>query len=270
MVQVEYLRQVLLSDSAAGRLDRAALDLARIQFPDLDHAPILSEINEIAANLGDRLRNFNDGREFVEKAQSYLFGELGFHANETDFFDPLNSCLNSVLERRTGIPITLSLVYMEVARRLQMPVYGISLPNRFVVQFDDGRYATYIDPFGGGRPVSVLECFLLAGEKMPDISHLARATQKQIVMRMLQNLHRAYLQAHDYDRAIRTLDFLLDGDPSAAVWYKLRGALLLDRKRYGPAADNFDRYLGLQPTATDADTIREQIATIRRWQAQQN
>lgn len=269
-MQVDYLRQVLLSDSAVGRLDRAALDLARIQFPDLDHTPILNQFNEIAANLGDRLRNFNDGREFVEKAQSYLFGELGFHANETDFFDPLNSCLNAVLERRTGIPITLSLVYMEVARRLQMPVYGISLPNRFVVQFDDGRYATYIDPFGGGRPVSVRECFLMAGSKIPDLTHLARATQKQILMRMLQNLHRAYLQSRDYDRAVRTLDFLLDGDPSSAIWHKLRGALLLDRKRYGKAADDLERYLQLQPDAAEADTMREQIVTIRRWQAQQN
>lgn len=269
-MQVEYLRQVLLSDSGAGRLDRAALDLASIQFPDLDHGPILNQINEIAANLGDRLKNFNDGREFVEKAQSYLFGELGFRANEDDFFDPLNSCLNAVLERRIGIPITLSLVYMEVARRLQMPVYGISLPKRFVVQFDDGRYATYIDPFGGGRPVSVRECFLMAGARIPDLTYLARASRKQILMRMLQNLHSAYLQAHDYDRAIRTLDFLLDGDPSSAMWHKMRGALRLDRKRFGPAADDLDRYLQLQPDAGDADTIREQISTIRRWQAQQN
>ncbi len=259
-----------MSDSAAGRLDRAALDLARIQFPDLDHAPILSEFNEIAANLGDRLRNFNDGREFVEKAQSYLFGELGFHANETNFFDPLNSCLNAVLERRTGIPISLSLVYMEVARRLQMPVYGISMPNRFVVQFDDGRYATYIDPFGGGRAVSAQECFLMSGAKRIDPAYLARATQKQILMRMLQNLHGAYLQAHDFDKAIQTLNFLLDGDPTSSMWHKLRGALLLDRKRYGPAADDLERYLELQTDAPDVDTIRAQIVTIRRWQAQRN
>lgn len=267
---MDYLRQVLMSDMAAGRLDRAALDLAKIQFPELDHDHFLSQLNEIAAGLGDRLRNFNDGREFVEKAQAYLFGELGFRANETDFFDPLNSCLNSVLERRIGIPITLSLVYMEVGRRLQMPIFGISLPNRFVVQFDDGRYATYIDPFGGGRTLSVQECFIVAGEKVPNPSHLARATKKQILMRMLQNLHRAYLQAHDYDRAVRTLDFLLDGDPTAAIWHKLRGALLLDLKRYGAAISDLDRYLQLSPSASDKDIIRDQISMIRRWQAQQN
>ena len=89
--------------------------------------------------MGDRLRNFNDGRDFVETAQRFLFGELGFHGNEEDFFDPRNSCLNQVLERRVGIPITLSVMYMEIARRLAMPVFGISLPRHFVIQFDDGE-----------------------------------------------------------------------------------------------------------------------------------
>ncbi len=259
-----------MSETAQGRLDRAALDLARIQFPDLEHEPILNEINEIAANLGDRLRNFNDGRDFVEKAQSYLFGELGFCANETDFFDPHNSCLNQVLARRTGIPITLSLVYMEVARRLQMPVYGISLPNRFVVQFDDGNYATYIDPFGGGQPVSANQCFAFAGTTVPDPGLLARATNKQILMRMLQNLQRAYMQSRDYDRAILTLNFLLDGVPDAPQWYKMRGALLVERRRFGPAVADFERYLQMQPQANDADIIKKQIQALRQRVAQQN
>ena len=195
---MDYLRQLLLAEAGVGRLDRAALDLARIQLPNLEHESWLDQINEIAASLGDRLRNFNDGRDFVETAQRYLFGELGFQPNEQDFFDPCNSCLNEVLRRRTGIPITLSLVYMEVARRLQMPVYGISLPNRFLVQFDDGRFATFIDPFGGGRPVTPRECFQLAGVETPELTMLARASKKQILMRMLLNLQRAYMQARDY------------------------------------------------------------------------
>ncbi len=268
--EVDYLRQLLVSDSAQGRLDRAALDLAQIQFPGLEHEPFLDQINEIAANLGDRLRNFNDGRDFVETAQSYLFGELGFHANEGDFFDPRNSCLNQVLERRTGIPITLSLLYMEVARRLRMPVYGIGLPNRFVVQFDDGRFAAFIDPFGGGRIVSPAECFALAGATVADPTLLARANPKQILMRMLQNLHRAYMQARDYSRAIATLDFLLDGAPGTAAWHKLRGALALELKRYSAARADLETYLELQPQATDRDAVQQQLQTIRRWLAQSN
>lgn len=259
-----------MSERPNVRLDRAALDLARIQFPDLEHQPVLDQLNELAANLGDRLRNFNDGRDFVEKAQGYLFGELGFHANEDDFFDPGNSCLNQVLERRLGIPITLSLLYMEVARRLSMPVFGIGLPNRFVVQFDDGRYATFIDPFGGGRPVSPAECYALAGATVADPQLLARVTNKQILMRMLQNLHRAYMQAKDYDRAVSTLNFLLDGAPGTAAWHKMRGALELELKRYAAARLDFETYLDLQPMATDRDTVQQQLRSIRLQVAQNN
>ena len=110
-------------------MDLAALDLASIHFPDLRAPAFLDRLNELRLILGDRLRNFNDGRDFVEKASSYLFGELGFHGNETDFFDPLNSCLNQVIEHRAGTTITLAGLYMEISRRLHMPVFGIGLPN---------------------------------------------------------------------------------------------------------------------------------------------
>ncbi len=170
----------------------------RIQFPELEDQPFLDRLNELASQLGDRLRNFNDGRDFVETAQRYLFEELGFHGNEEDYLDPLNSCLNQVLERRTGIPITLSVMYMEIARRLQMPVFGIGLPRHFVIQFDDGNYATYIDPFHGGRTITPRECFALAGAQVPDLALLRRVSKKEIVMRMLQNLRGAYLRAQDW------------------------------------------------------------------------
>ncbi|MEP6961934.1 MAG: transglutaminase-like domain-containing protein [Acidobacteriota bacterium] len=273
---MEHLRQLLAGPENAAKddppvkLDRAALDLARIQYPALDHQPFLEQINALAASLGDRLRNFNDGRDFVEQAQKYLFEELGFHANESEFFDPRNSCLNQVLERRTGIPITLSLLYMEIARRLQMPVFGIALPNRFIVQFDDGRYNTYVDPFGGGRRVSVDECFALAGATAPDPALLARASNKQILMRMLQNLHRAYMQARDFERAVVTLDYLLIGAPQMSAWLKLRGALNLELKHFGAAGRDLQAYLDLEPQAGDGDAIRQQLQSIRKWLAQNN
>ena len=103
-----YLQQILSENSERGRLDCAALDIARLHYPDLDPQPTLDQLNQLASSLGDRIRNFNDGREFVEKAQQFLFEELGFRGNAENFYDPLNSCLNQVLERRVGIPITLS------------------------------------------------------------------------------------------------------------------------------------------------------------------
>ena len=249
-------------------MDRAALDLASIHFPNLEPEPFLERLNELASSLGDRLRNFNDGRDFVEKASSYLFGELGFHGNETDFFDPLNSCLNQVLERRTGIPITLAVMYMEIARRLHMPVFGIGLPRHFVLQFDDGNFAAYIDPFHGGRVITAQECFELAGAKVADPILLQRATPKQIAMRMLQNLQGVYLRAGDKQKAIATLDLLLFGAPEIGPWYKRRGLLSLELKHYQDARRDLVQYLELEPEAADREMIQRQLQAIHLWLAQ--
>lgn len=274
-----YLRQLLEAenDTRTG-LDRAALELARIQFPELEDQPFLDRLNELAASLGDRLRNFNDGRDFVETAQRYLFEELGFHGNEEDYHDPLNSCLNQVLERRTGIPVTLSVMYMEIARRLQMPVFGIGLPRHFVLQFDDGNYATFIDPFHGGRTITPRECFQLAGAQVPDLTMLRRVSKKEIVMRMLQNLRGAYMRAQDWARTVETLDMLIIGFSSGpavdasemAPAVKLRGLLQLELKRYQSARADLEKYLELQPDAVDRPEIIEQIAGIHRWLARVN
>ncbi len=272
---MNYLRQLLEGEEnsgqpAKGRLDRAALDLASIHFPGLEPQPFLDQLNDLASRLGDRLRNFNDGRDFVETAQRFLFGELGFHGNEEDFFDPRNSCLNQVLERRTGLPITLSVMYMEIARRLQMPVFGIGLPNHFVIQFDDGNYSTFIDPFHGGRPITVRECFALAGAPVADPSLLQRVSKKQIAMRMLQNLHKVYMQQRDFERAVATLDLMISGAPDTAQWYKYRGVLLVENKRWQPARRDFEQYLTMEPEAADRDEIRKQIQTIQQFLAQLN
>lgn len=265
-----HLRHLLEEDPPKGRLDRAALELASIDTPDLDPEPCLDALNELAANIGDRLRNFNDGREFVETAQSYLFGELGFCGNEQDFFDSRNSCLNQVLERRTGIPISLSVLYMEIARRLAMPVYGIGLPRHFVIQFDDGRYAAYIDPYNGGKTITVQECFALAGVKVFDPQLLRRATKKDIAMRMLQNLRAVYLRRQDWARAVATLDWLLVGAPSISAWYKQRGLLRMELKKHQAARRDLERYLELEPEADDREEIGKQIQAIHVWLARVN
>jgi len=272
---VHYLRQILEDgDSAKPRLDRAALELATIQFPNLDYEPFLYRLNDLASQLGDRLRNFNDGRDFVETAQRFLFEELGYHGNEEDYFDPLNSCLNQVIERRTGIPVTLSVMYMEIARRLAMPVFGISLPRHFVIEFNDGNYSAYVDPFHGGRTITARECFMLAGARVADPALLRRASPKQIVVRMLQNLQRVYLERNDWPRAVETLDLLFLGatadGPEIAGRHKLRGLLLLELKRYQAARADLETYLHLKPEAADRPEILKQLEAIHRWLARVN
>jgi regulator of sirC expression with transglutaminase-like and TPR domain len=269
---VNHLRQVLEDEEKPGRLDRAALDLATIQFPDLQPEPYLNRLNDLASRLGDRLRNFNDGRDFVETAQRYLFGELGFHGyeNEEDHFDPRNSCLNHVLERGTGLPITLSVLYMEVARRLQMPVFGIGLPNHFVIQFDDGNYSTFIDPFHKGRAITARDCFALAGAPVADPALLRRVSKKQIAMRMLQNLHIVYRHTRDFERAVATLDLMISGAPETTIWYKHRAGFLVELNRWPAARRDFEKYLALEPEAPDREEIVKQIQAIQRRSARLN
>ena len=262
---MNHLRHLLEEDPPKGRLDCAALELATIDTPDLEPGPWLDRLNELASQLGDRMRNFNDGRDFVETAQRFLFGELGFHGNEEDFFDPRNSCLNQVLERRVGIPITLSVMYMEIARRLAMPVFGISLPRHFIIEFDDGNYSTYIDPYHGGRTITSEECFALARAKVADPVLLRRASKKEIAIRMLQNLRGVYLRRQDWARAVLTLDLLLIGAPELPGWYKQRGLLNLELKRLQAARRDLERYLTLDPAAADRDEIRRQIQAIHAW-----
>src|SRR5579863_3415183 len=240
---VNYLRQLLEEDPPNGRLDRAALELATLGTPDLEPEPFLDQLNEMASQLADRMRNFNDGRDFVETAQRYLFGELGFHGNQQDFFDPSNSFLNQVLERRTGIPITLSVMYMEIARRLAMPVFGIGLPRHFIIEFDDGNYSTYMDPYNGGRTITPQECFALAGAKVADPILLQRASKKQIVMRMLQNLYEAYRRQRDWTHALPVMDLLMVGAPEVAGMHKRRGLLRLELKHFQAARRDLEQYL---------------------------
>jgi regulator of sirC expression with transglutaminase-like and TPR domain len=269
-VELNHLRHILEEDPPKGRLDRAALELASIDTPSLDAEPALERLNELAANLGDRLRNFNDGREFVEKAQVYLFDELGFHGNEQDFFDSRNSCLDQVLERRMGLPITLSVLYMEIARRLAMPVFGIGLPRHFVIQFDDGNFSAYIDPFHGGKIITPEECFALAGAEVSDPTLLRRVSKKAIVMRMLQNLRGVYLRREDWTRSTQVLDLLLMGAPEMGSWYKQRGLLHMERKRHQAARADLETYLRMEPEAPDAEAIRKQLQAIYAWLGRMN
>ncbi|MEQ1947360.1 MAG: transglutaminase-like domain-containing protein [Bryobacteraceae bacterium] len=267
---MNHLRHILEEDPPKGRLDKAALEIASIQTPGLEAEPYLDRMNELAANLGDRLRNFNDGREFVEVAQRYLFEELGYGGNENDFFNARNSCLDQVLTHKLGIPITLSVFYMEIARRLAMPVFGIGLPRHFIVQFDDERYNTYVDPYHGGKAITMADCFALAGAKIADPVLLRRASKKDIAMRMLQNLRAAYLRDKDWPRAAVTLDWLILGAPGIAHWYKQRATLRLELNRKQDARRDLERYLELEPDATDRDQIEQQLRAIHTWMARNN
>ena len=151
---MESLRRALRNDREI-HLDRAALDMATIEFPKIDPRHYTGLLDTFARRIARRLKPGSDGPEYVREINRYLFEDLKLKGNETDYYNPKNSCLNEVLDQRLGIPITLSLVYMEVARRLGKTVNGIGLPGHFVIEYRDEHYSTFLDPFHAGREIAI-------------------------------------------------------------------------------------------------------------------
>jgi regulator of sirC expression with transglutaminase-like and TPR domain len=266
-----------LLDLISGRnedieLDRAALELASIEYPSLDANGFLNLLDSYAVELADRLADTGEGEDFVSAANRYLFEELGFTGNARNYYDPRNSCLNEVLTARTGIPITLSLVYMEIARRLAKPVYGIGLPGHFVLQYDDGIFSTFIDPFHGGTLLTAAECFDLArrasGEQFGDNpAFLARVNKRHIVQRMINNLRSVYFFRRSYTKALKVLDLLIAAQPASADEYKQRSVVHLEMKNFAAARNDLDHYLALAPEAPDREQMQNQLKAIRHYMA---
>jgi regulator of sirC expression with transglutaminase-like and TPR domain len=267
---VRELADLLARNDESVPLDVAALQLATIEYPDITVEPFRELLDSYARELGQRLSASTDGEEFVGTFTEYLFDELGFEGNEDDYYDPANSCLNEVLTRRKGIPITLSVVTIEIARRLGRPVTGIGLPGHFIVRYDDGLFATYIDAFNNGQLLLEDECFDLArratGLQLPDDpAMLAPVGTRAIILRMLNNLRSSYYLRQDPQKALKVLDLLIQADPASADEYKQRGIFRARLHLYQSARTDFETYLQLAPDAPDRDEVSKQLENLQSW-----
>lgn len=272
---VDRILDLLTGRDFSVPLDRAALELATIEFPTLDAGAFVAVLDAHAGELCRRLSNSRDGLVYVQEANRYLFDELGFRGNASDYYNPRNSCLNAVLTARTGIPITLSLVYIEIARRLGRPVQGIGLPGHFIVRYDDGLYSTFIDPFHGGRLLEADECFALARELShielePDAKWLASVGKRDILMRMLRNLGAAYASCGLTSKAIHVLSLLIRANPDSAEEYRQRGVIQVQAGKMSAAKEDLARYLELAQSPEDRARAKDQIQQIHHWLASMN
>lgn len=262
------LKRLLIHRDENARLDVAALEIARVEFPDLRTEPYLELLDSHARELRP-LTDDSSGPEFVRAANYYFFETLGFQGNQQNYYHAYNSCLNEVLLNRTGIPITLSLVYIEIARRLHRPIVGIGLPGHFLVRYEEESYTAWIDCFRA-REVSFEECRQLALDtarvdilSMPGA--LAPVTKWQFLVRMLNNLRNVYFQNRDWPRALWVLDRLIEAMPKSPLERKQRGVLRLEAGDEMGALDDFDIYLMLAPPSDEDWTeISAQAARLRR------
>jgi regulator of sirC expression with transglutaminase-like and TPR domain len=270
MAPMDALIDILTRDDSEAPLDLAALELASIEYPHLDPEPFIDILDSYANEIDERMRMEFDGVERLQVLHEFLFREQGFTGNEQDYYNAKNSCLNEVIASRTGIPISLCVVYMAIAERLEMPVYGIGLPGHFLCSYEDEGFQTYIDVFHQGSLMSAEECIdfarTLTGMDLSAAPHILKpVTPRQILIRMLNNLRSIYLRAKEFPKASKVLDLLLQASPTDADSYILRGAVNVELKKFQAARSDFEQYLALVPEARDRDRVVEQIAIIDRY-----
>lgn len=259
-----------------GRIDlaRAALAIARWEYPRLDADAYLERLDGLARSV-DGVRRSPDALGRLHRLREYLFVEQGFTGNRDDYYDPRNSFLNDVLDRRQGIPITLSLVLMEVGKRLGLSIEGIGLPGHFIAgaRLDDSQIL--LDPFNGGALVTPEECAELVGSVvgrpvtlLPE--HYAPVSGRQLLTRMLANLKGAYWRRQEWDRVVGAIDRLLVLDPKAAGEWRDRGVAWSNLGEVRRGLGDWERYLTEFPDAEDHETVKGHLRRARQKLAQLN
>ena len=256
-------------------LARAALLIGAEEEPRrADVGRCLARLDEMGEEA--RARAAGRGGSRVEALNRYLFEELGFAGNESDYYDPRNSMLHQVLGRRTGIPITLSVVYIEVGRRAGLRVEGVGLPGHFVVRAFEGEEdeGVLIDPFNR-RSTDPEECqsridLIYDGRHELGAEHLRAVGARGILARMLGNLKAVYVRAGLHRRALSAVERLLLLAPSDLDERRDRGMLLAQLGRLHEAVADTQTYLNLSPDAADADAVREQLKKMQARQAMLN
>ena len=247
----------------------AAFAVARMAYPDLDPAPYVIQLQEWGAELQRRIAALAYPLPRVRALRTLLFEELGFTGNRESYYDDRNSFLNDVIERRTGIPISLSVVTLAVATFAGMPVRGVGFPGHFLVRYmgDEDSYILF-DPFGGGEILIEADCMTrLRAIYGPDAVFEPRmvepVTSRQLITRMLANLKGVYLQQKEYGSALAVVDRLMLIEPNRSIEHRDRGMLLLSLQRYQSAISSLRHYLDVETEAQDAGVIRRLIGEIQ-------
>jgi regulator of sirC expression with transglutaminase-like and TPR domain len=251
-------------------LARAALTIARIGYPTLDPAASLRRLDALTDAVRPRLVPGASPVEAAAVLTGYLFGEYGFKGNDADYYDPRNSFLNDVLERRIGIPISLAVVVIETGRRLGLPIAGVGFPGHFLVRVPGPGEPVLLDPFFGGRPIGERELLAryraMRGEGGSDAELPPDALDTTgtigILTRMLRNLLRVYLEREDHAHALATVELILVVVPDSADELRVRALLYEHLECFAAALADFRRYVALAPDARDAAHIRDRIARL--------
>jgi regulator of sirC expression with transglutaminase-like and TPR domain len=256
-------------------LARAALLVAAGSDPRVDVDGQLHTLESWAATLRQRLEPGWNNLQKLARLRSFLFEELGFRGDAKDYFSPSNSLLHEVMERRLGVPLTLSIIFMELGWRVGIPFEGVGFPGHFLVRLTGEPRDLLLDPFNYGRTMQEEDCRKLLAEVTGgrlefDGRLLASVSKHDMIARLLLNLKGAYLKANDDEGALAAVDRLLVLRPDDLDEVRDRGLLLYRLRRFGPALDALAGYLRRRPDAPDRETIARHVATLRQLVASLN
>ncbi len=262
----------LMADDESLLLTESALSIAQDAYPDLDMQAVLAEIDELVVRTRRRLPDDAEPKLKVEALNRYFFRELGFSSNLNDYYDPDNSHLHVVLRRRRGIPISLAVVYLEMAEQLGLPVRGVSFPGHFLLRVSLPEQELMLDPTTGqtlseAQMIEMLEPYVQrAGESIGNALRvlLQPATKREIVARMLRNLKGIYLQTERWQRLLAVQQRLVIVLPGSIEEVRDRGFAYARLDYLRPALEDLERYLEDRPDAEDATIVETELHELRQ------
>ena len=250
-------------------LAEAALLLARLEYPELDVSSYMKRIHKLADEVRSRLPENPNAGDTLNQLNQVLFVENGFEGNSDHYYDPRNSFLNDVLDRKLGIPISLSILYIELGQELGLPLAGVSFPGHFLVKLEIDNGAIVLDPYFGGISLSEDDLEERLQEFYGDelkrhhfYGLLATSTNKEIIVRVLRNLRNLYMQEGHWEKALTMADYMVDLDDDKADALRARGAIYEQLECSASALQDYKHYLTVSPNAMDMGDIRNRIIQL--------
>lgn len=262
------LRRLMVHRKDGPVLARGALEIARLEYPDLDPEAYLRRLDDYAERV--RAAGGAGLTDQVLALNRILFREEGYAGNLEEYYDPRNSFLNEVMDRRLGLPITLSIVYLEVGRRVGLPVEGVSFPGHFLVKLPVQGGALVLDPFDAGRSLGEEDlqeqiAQVYGDDPTPPVAGLLNAASpREILVRLLRNLKGVYLRRNQLEKVLDVMNGVLAIAPELASEVRDRGRLLERLECLRPALEDYQRYLELVPDAADSDQVRSDLIRIQQ------
>ncbi|MBD2627148.1 SirB1 family protein [Trichormus variabilis] len=263
----QYFYQEIQQPDECINLAKAALYIAQEEYPDIDTEEYLNALDTMAMELEERLPSSRYPLRMIQSINEYLYEDLGFSGNKIDYYDPRNSFFNDVIERKTGIPITLALVYLEVAKRINFPMVGVGMPGHFLIRPDIPDIEIFVDAFNQGEVMFAQDC----QERLSQIyqqsvtlkpEFLAAVSNRQLLTRILTNLKYIYLKQQDLPRTLAAVERILLLFPDVTLELRDRGLLYYQLGQFTQAREDLQSYLAKVPEAEDADVIRQLLKKL--------